>query len=147
MPTDQELQAAVIQELKNTFIVHPNEISIAVHKGIVTLSGHIDSHLEKAMAEAVAKRTKGVKAVFEELKLRSEMLNIRTDEEIAAAVSNSLSGYKELPYGQIKIAVENGCVTLDGAVDSQVQKDLTTDIVKYIIGVKTVDNFLTIKAE
>lgn len=145
--TDLELQHAVMEEIKNNSILHPNEIGVAVHKGIVTLSGFVDSFLEKTMAEVAAKRVAGVRAVVEDLKLRSQMFAVRTDEEIATAVSNALCGYKELPADQIKITVEDGRVTLDGSVYTQFQKDMATDAVKYIIGIKSIDNFLLVNAE
>ncbi|MGN6568661.1 MAG: BON domain-containing protein [Flavipsychrobacter sp.] len=145
--TDLELQHAVMEEIKSNFIVHPNEIGVAVHQGVVTLSGFVDSFLEKTMAEVAAKRVAGVRAVVEEIKLRSQMQTVRTDEEIATAVSNALSGYLGLPEGQIKITVESGRVTLDGNVNSESQKEMATDAIKYIIGIRSIDNFLFVNAE
>ena len=82
MSKDATLQQAVMDELEWEPSVAAAHIGVAVHNGVVTLTGHVPTFWEKQAAEAAAARVKGVRAVAEELKV--ELLgNPVADERIA----------------------------------------------------------------
>jgi len=60
------------------------DIAVAVKEGVVTLSGFVHAYFEKDAAEKAAKRVYGVKAVANNIEVRS--IGTRTDPEIAREV-------------------------------------------------------------
>jgi osmotically-inducible protein OsmY len=145
MKTDLELQRDVLEELQWEPMINAAQIGVAVHRGIVTLGGYVDSYLEKVTAEAAVKRIKDVKAVVEDIHVRPSDSSTRSDEEIAEAALHALKWHAEVPHQRIKIVVQKGHLTLDGDIDWQYQKDAAMNAVKTIVGVRGVSNFLFVK--
>jgi osmotically-inducible protein OsmY len=146
MKTDSELQHDIMEELKWEPTVRAAEIGVGVTDGVVTLSGYVDSFYEKWAAERAVARVFGVKAVAEELKVRLPGSLMRSDEDIARAVSNTLEWHILVPHDRIKVMVQDGgMVTLSGEVDWWYQKEAAEDAVRKLVGVVLVSNRITIK--
>jgi hypothetical protein len=90
MKTDTQLRQDVLEELKWEPSVDANDIGVAVHDGIVTLSGDVPSYAEKLAAERVAGRVSGVKAIAEEIHVKLPGASQRTDVDIAQAALTAL---------------------------------------------------------
>ena len=90
--SDTDLQRDVLDELKWEPSVNAAHIGVSVKDGIVTLSGHVDSYMEKYAAEKAAKRIHGVMAVANEIDVKLPGSSQRTDEDIAAGCLRALEG-------------------------------------------------------
>jgi len=145
MKTDAEIQSDVIEELKWDPSIHATEIGVAVHKGIVILNGHVQSYIEKINAEHAAFRVKDVKAVVEEIEVLVRDTHIRTDIEIAEAAVNAIRWNTALVNEHITVRVEQGYITLEGAVGWQYKKDAATKALSIIVGIKGINNHLLVK--
>jgi osmotically-inducible protein OsmY len=145
--TDLELKKHVEDELAWEPSVKAAEIGVAVKDGIVTLSGHVQSYLEKIEAERAAARVSGVKAVVNELEVRLPTSSDRTDEDVARAAVNSLDWNISVPPGRIKVKVSKGWITLEGSVDWQYQRTAAENAVRGLIGVKGVSNLIEVKPQ
>jgi osmotically-inducible protein OsmY len=143
--TDEEIQADVLEELKWNPRVQPNEIGVIVKDGIVTLTGWVDSYLKKMAAEEVAHRTRGVKAVANEIEVRLPGFAERTDADLAKAVLNALRWDAAIPTDKVDVTVSQGWVTLKGEVEFGFQKSDAERAVRRLSGVKGVINLITIK--
>ena len=143
--TDEEIQADVLEELKWNPRVQPNEIGVIVKDGIVTLTGWVDSYLKKMAAEEVAHRTRGVKAVANEIEVRLPGFAERTDADLAKAVLNALRWDAAIPTDKVDVTVSQGWVTLKGEVEFGFQKSDAERAVRRLSGVKGVTNLITIK--
>ncbi|MGH9645061.1 MAG: BON domain-containing protein [Terriglobales bacterium] len=141
--TDQELQQAVLSELKWDAQIQPNEIGVSVKDGVVTLTGWVDSYLKKWAAEDAAHRVSGVKAVANdiEIKLSTE----RTDPDIAAAAIHAIEWDAFIPSDKVQVTVSKGWVTLKGEVEWQFQRQDAERVVRRLSGVKGVTNLITVK--
>jgi osmotically-inducible protein OsmY len=84
MSDDEQLKHDVLAELTWEPSMTEAHIGVAAHAGVVTLTGHVGSLVEKHAAEAAARRVKGMKAVAEEIEVRLPFDIKRGDEEIAA---------------------------------------------------------------
>lgn len=142
--TDSEMRAAVQQELDWEPSVEAGEIGVSVSIGVVTLSGHVESYPQKHRAEEVAIRVRGVQAVVSSLEVRLPGGSVRSDEEIARAAAHAIAWNTLLPKGEIKVRVEKGRVTLEGAVDWQYQRSSAAEGVRYLTGVKDVNNHIAL---
>jgi osmotically-inducible protein OsmY len=145
MKTDSQLQQDVNAELKWEPSVHAARIGVEAKDGVVTLAGQVDSYAEKWSAERAALRVSGVKTMASALQVQLPSLSQRSDADVAAAVENVLEWASALSAGGVKVMVEQGWVTLSGAVDWQFQKQAAGDSVRLLMGVVGVDNQIGIK--
>jgi osmotically-inducible protein OsmY len=143
--TDTQLQRDVLDELKWEPSVDAADIGVSVKEGIVTLTGHVSSYVEKYAAERAAKRVYGVKAVANELDVKLPGSGKRTDEDIAAAAVNALRSNLAVPRDKIKVTVSNGWVTLEGEVEWYYQKMAAESAVRNLPGVTGLSNQITVK--
>jgi len=146
MKTDSELKHDVEHELKWEPSVNEAHIGVTVKKGIVTLTGHVPAYAEKYAAENAAKRVYGVKAVADEMDVKLLGSSKRTDEDIAASCVAALQAHYWVPDDKIKVVVRSGCVTLEGEVEWQYQKEAAHTAVRNLNGVTCVSDVITVKA-
>jgi osmotically-inducible protein OsmY len=145
MSGDNQLQQAVLAELKWEPSVTATHIGVVANAGVVTLSGHVGSFAEKLAAEAAARRVKGVKALAEEIEVRLPFAAKKTDEEIATAALERLAWDVSVPSDAVKVKVEKGRITLTGQVDWQYQRRAAERDVRGLYGVLGATNQITIK--
>jgi osmotically-inducible protein OsmY len=138
--SDLQLRQDVIDELEFEPSVNAAHIGVVANKGVVTLSGFVTSYAEKAAAERVTRRVRGVKAIAEEIEVRLRSDTKRADDEIAARAIDILKWQVGLPADRIKVKVEKGVVTLTGDVDWQFQKADAEYAVHKLTGVAHVAN-------
>lgn len=147
MKTDSQLQADVIAELKWEPSINSTQIGVEVKNGIVTLVGHVDSYAEKWAAERAAQRVFGVRALVIELAIMLPGSSQRSDRDIAASAETALRWITFVPKDSVKIMVENGWVTLTGAVDWAYQREFATGAVRYLLGVTGLSDQITLRAK
>lgn len=142
-PTDGEMAEDIKNALSWNAVTESYEIDVDITSGIVTLSGNVDSYLEKKEAEWVASSVEGVVDVnnlltvnypysyywwdaspfYEWYYLPSENAELITldqpdDETIKRNVEAQLWWSSYVETDQVRVTVDNGVVTLKGKVDS-----------------------------
>ena len=140
MSDDRRLRQRVLDELDFEPSIDAAHIGVAANKGVVTLTGFVVSYAEKAAAERVAQRVKGVRAVAEEIEVRVPSDKKRADDEIAARAIDILRWQVGFPAENIRIKVENGMITLSGTVEWHFQKQEAATAVHKLTGVTYVSN-------
>jgi osmotically-inducible protein OsmY len=145
MKTDQQLQLDVIAELSWEPSVNSEDIGVEVKDGIVTLAGHVESYAEKMDAERATIRVSGVKALAVEMDVRLPGSSNRSDADIARTVQNVLQWTTYLPQDAVKVKVESGWVALSGEITWEYQRQVAISAVRYLMGVKGVNDQLVIK--
>jgi len=141
---DKELRKAVEEALDWEPIVDAKGIGVSVEDGVVILSGHVANYAEKREAEKVASLVRGVKAVACELHVTLPLDFERSDEEIAHAAANAIAWNTLLPKSRIQVWVDRGRVTLEGAVDWQFQRKSADQCIRYLAGVRDVNNHIVV---
>lgn len=144
MITDTQIRDEVQRELFYNPGINAASIGVAVQDGVVTLTGTVDTYAQKLETLRAAERIVRVKAVACQLQVRLPGPCERTDTDLARAAANVLSWNAFVPADRIRIAVENGWIRLEGTVDWQYQKDATADAVARLMGVKGVDNLVSV---
>jgi len=145
MKGDLKLRKDVLDELTAEPSVHAAQIAVTVNDGIVTLGGDVDSYAEKWAAERAVKRVAGVKGYAEEIHVKLPGPFERTDADIARAAVNALQWNVSVPSERVTVMVQNGCVTLEGEVSWQYQREAAHDAVRQLAGVKWVDDEIVVK--
>ncbi len=141
---DKELRQNVIDELEFEPSIESANIGVAADSGVVTLSGHVASYLQKIDAERAVWRVKGVKAIAEELEVRLPWDKKVNDDEIAKRAIDILAWSTLVPSESIKVMVRDGWVTLSGQVDWNYQRDAAADEIHKLTGVLGLVNDITL---
>jgi osmotically-inducible protein OsmY len=145
MKTDAQLKHDVENELHWEPSVNEAHIGVSVKEGVVTITGHVPTYAERHGAEMAAKRVFGVKAVANELDVKLAGSHARTDEDIARACVGAIEAHSTVPPDRVKVVVSGGCVTLEGDVEWQYQKEAAENAVRYLRGVLGVTNSIRVK--
>jgi osmotically-inducible protein OsmY len=143
--TDEDIQRDVLEELRWDARVQPNEVGVAVKDGVVILTGWVDSFTKKWVAERVAHRVRGVKAVVNDIEVRLPTSAERTDVDIAAAATRALEWDAFVPLENIQVTVSKGWVTLQGEVEWEYQRRAAERAVRRLTGVRGVTNLITVR--
>ncbi|MDF3884311.1 BON domain-containing protein [Cupriavidus basilensis] len=143
MKTDLQIKLDVSDELAWDPAVDAATVGVEVNHGVVTLSGHLRTYVEKLAAERAAERVAGVKAVVVELDVR--VPGAHDDEAIAEAARAALQWHAGLPASGIKVRVEKGWVSLAGEVEWAYQRELAERSVEHLRGLAGVINQISIK--
>ena len=135
-------------------------VDVEVDKGVVWLRGRVSSEDQEELALDIARRTKGVSKVVNELTVnhnsrrRPQPVAVepatraeRTSDEIAEEVIGRLK--KQQQNGALKnfgvdVSVDEGVVWLSGRVANETQQDLVLDQARFVRGVKQVIDDITL---
>lgn len=142
--TDTIIRQHVIDELDFDPAVEAKGIGVAVENGVVTLSGHVPSYMQKLLAEQAAQRVKGVRGVAMDLEVRLPSNTKRNDDEIAQRALNIIA-WSANAGDAIKVAVDNGWVKLTGVVDWNYKKLEAERAVRRLSGVIGVSNDISVR--
>lgn len=142
---DKELRQDVIDELEFEPSIDSANIGVAAENGVVTLSGHVTSYLQKVGAERAVWRVKGVKAIAQELEVRLPWDKKVNDDEIAKRALDILAWSTLVPSDSIKVLVRDGWVTLSGRVNWNYQRDAAAREVRKLTGVLGLVNNITLE--
>jgi osmotically-inducible protein OsmY len=143
--TDKDLKQHVENALDWEPSVDAKDIGVSVDQAVVTLRGNVASYTEKIVAERVALRVYGVKAVADDLVVRLVGGDQRTDTDIAQAALAALKWHTIVPHDRVTLIVKDGWVTLSGTLDWPYQKDAAARAVRDLTGVKGVTNDIRVQ--
>ena len=142
---DKQLRRAIMDELEFDPRIDAANVGVAVDDGIVTLTGHVASYVEKVAAENAARRVKGVRAIAEELEVRYPSDKKTADDEIAKRAVKILEWYDLIPRHAIQVTVQRGWIMLSGEVRWQYQRRWAEHAVHQLSGIAGVLNQIVIK--
>ena len=146
MMTDVNLQRDVLDELDWDPCVDVSQVGVIAKEGVVTLTGHVTEYAAKHAAEVAAKRVHGVRAVANEIDVRPRDANVVDDEEIAQAALHALKWDSRVPDDHLQVSVEDGWVTVEGAVQRQHQLQAVEWILHHLAGIRGLTNAVTVVA-
>lgn len=121
------------------------EINVKINKGIVTLSGNVNSYWKKYYAEDIASNVMGVIGVINQIVIVPTE-NIE-DHTIAEDIEGSLERRLAVNEDDIDVQVEEGVVTISGEVENWASWRAAMDAVVYTSGVKDIEDRIRIETE
>jgi len=137
--TNQELQAAVNDELFWDPKIDSDAIAVSTDDGTVTLRGTVGSFRQKREAQKAAQRVYGVVFVSNELDVRILDDARRDDAELRGAVLQALMLDSVVPT-MIDATVKDGFVTLTGTAVWQYERDEAEFVAGNVLGITGVEN-------
>jgi hyperosmotically inducible periplasmic protein len=130
-------------------VTKAHQIDVETFKGTVQLNGFVDSSASKEQAAKVAKNTKGVTVVRNNLTVRTDSGpsgSERVDDAaITAKVKAALAGDPRTKAHQVNVETREGAVQLSGFVDTSEAKATAADLARNVDNVKSVDNEIDVK--
>ncbi len=124
-----------------------NFVTASVQDGVATLSGEARTEFDRDSAIWLANNLPGVKDVVSNIKVSPASIfddRIRAQEERAIYRDPVLSRYAIDPARPIRIVVDNGHVTLYGAVASKMDKEVAGIRANQVFGAFSVQNNLEV---
>ncbi|MFG2041741.1 BON domain-containing protein [Dactylosporangium sp. NPDC048998] len=109
---DEDVERGVLDALRGDPGLWPNDIAVAVRRGVLTLAGWVDRDHKRRAAVAAGHRVPGVRAVVDDVEVRLPEVLPRSDAEIAAAALRALEPAGAGP--RVEVTVTAGWVTLGG---------------------------------
>jgi osmotically-inducible protein OsmY len=144
MKSNEELQKNVVDAINWEPLLKAAEIGVMSNKGVVTLTGSVNTYAKKAEAEQAAKNVAGVRTVVEDIKVVCNTKDKRTDAEILTAIETAFIWHWDIPTEKISVIVENGWVFLGGELEWNYQKEAAKSALNNLIGITGITNNISI---
>ena len=138
---DEKVRDAVIHQLDWEPAIDASHVGVTVEDGVATLTGMCHSYVAKLEIERAVKRVYGVRGVANDIDVK--LSDEHDDTEMAHACVLALRNRISVPP-QVKVAVRNGHVFLEGAVDWMYQRLAAYDAVVALRGVRSVTNNINV---
>jgi hyperosmotically inducible periplasmic protein len=129
------------------FITYLRDDSIKINTqndSFVTLTGTVSEWFHSSLAEETVAGLPGVAHVENKLEIKGGRPVENSDAWINMKVKTMLMFHQNVSGLKTHVDVLDGVVTLQGEASSEAQKELTTEYAKYIEGVKSVKNDMTV---
>ncbi len=154
---DLTTSAAIKSKLLANKYTAQSDIKVETKNDFVTLTGNVKTGTEKDVAGKIALNTPHVEDVTNNLYIANPQ-NIAdkvenaaekvsqnvSDAWISTKVRSMLTFSGDFPGNKVKVTTNNGVVSLTGTVRSNVQSEQIEQNVLDILGVKSVDNKVTV---
>jgi osmotically-inducible protein OsmY len=140
---DNAIETSVKQSYVFKTYLEDDDIKVKSKDGVVTLTGTVAEQSHKTMAEDTAAGLPDVKRVDNQLEVKADRPAEKSDAWLVTKIKTTLLFHRSVS-AKTEVDVNNGIVTLRGDAENQAQKDLTTEYVRDIEGVKDVKNEMTV---
>jgi osmotically-inducible protein OsmY len=140
--SDEEIARALRHALEWNVLVHAEQIQSAVVNGWVTLRGAVGYYSEREDAERAASSLPGVRGVTNNIRV----VTVVEPQRVKFLIEDALDRRADREASRIKVEVNEGEVTLSGAVNSWGEKKAILGIVSHAPGVTAVHDHLLIDA-
>jgi hyperosmotically inducible protein len=142
-----EMDSRIESSAKESYVfktyLKGDDIKIQSKDSAVTLTGTVSEESHKSLARDTVEGLPGVKSVDNRLEVKGENPAKNSDAWLTTKVKTTLLFHRSVS-GMTEVNTKDGIVTLRGNADNQAQKDLTTEYVKDVEGVKDVTNEMTV---
>ncbi len=143
VPPDNEIKSNIEHAFTSDNELYPFDLSVTVEDGWVTLEGTVDAFWKKVRAEDLALSTRGA------IDLTNKIVVVPTqtvaDESLAETIIHALDRNIYVNVDDIDVTVENGTVTLTGAVPTRTAKRAAHDVARFTLGVREVKDRITVR--
>lgn len=141
--SDHDVKLAIIQALSWTTEVDSDHVGVAITDGVVTVSGEVLTHQEKAAALKAVEGVRGARSVVDRLTVQTPW-GAGDDADLAHQAATALDNTGIHPAGMVVAEVKDRVITLRGAVPYQHQRTAFHLAMTELPGVITVHDAITI---
>jgi len=138
--TDRRIESSASKSYVFMTYLKDDDVKVQSRDGVVALTGTVREESHKSLAGETVGALPGVKKVHNRLSVKEKSPARTSDAWVIAKVKAALLVHRNVSALQTDVEVRSGVVTLRGEASSDAQKELTTEYVKDIEGVKGVRN-------
>ena len=138
--TDTDIAKAAVDAFKWNTLIPPNQITVTVTNGWVTLNGTVAWQYQRGAAERLVRDLTGVKGVSNSILLKNPVSTGDVKAKIEAAFKRSA----EVDASRVNVAAQDGKVVLTGHVRSWAERQEAERAAWAAPGVTQVDDRLTV---
>ncbi len=143
VPSDSEIRSNIEHAFTSDNELYPFDLMVTVGDGWVTLDGTVDAYWKKVRAEDLVLGMRGI------IDLTNKIAVVPTqsmaDENLAETIIHALDRNIYVNVDDVDVTVENGTVTLTGAVPTRTAKQAAHDIARFTLGVREVKDRITVR--
>ncbi|UCH81839.1 MAG: BON domain-containing protein [Nitrospiraceae bacterium] len=139
---DKEIQTYIKKVLSRHSSIDATRFDVMAKEGIVSIKGTVPSYWDKIKAEEFISSVTGVREIINELAVVPT--TDYADELIAKRIIDNLEHNIYTSAETVTVKVDKGHVTLSGSLPSPGQKISAYNIVRYVKGVKSIQNLITV---
>lgn len=143
---DDEIAGRAAKILSWDVQVPLRAIDVKVEHGIVTLTGKVASHYQRAAAEADVRRLGGVKAVLNEIRVEPPPGAATDPAIIATKIEAALRRNAEIEASHIRVSIADGAATLKGQVRTWFERGAAEEAAWAAPGIRHVKNEILVRA-
>jgi osmotically-inducible protein OsmY len=145
MRTDEDIALDCADRLHLTLDLDDQDIAMKVIAGVVLLVGIVRSDPDRAQAERVVKKVRGVRGLANCLGVCPRNTSVPPDPEITREAVAAMRHQYPAQVEQLQVMVQNGRVALEGELDWHYQRDVIEAVVRSLRGVTLVTNRIRIR--
>jgi len=144
---DNTINASVKAALIGAEGVPSTQVNVETYRGIVLLSGFVETQAQKDAAAKAAKDVSGVQKIHNAVALHpSTSMGTKLDDTvITGKVKAALMDDKDVKSGQINVETKGGIVQLAGFVTGEQMQKRAVEIAKGVSGVNRVEDAMYVK--
>lgn len=151
-PATQVSDATITTKIKAKLTgdpdINPFNVDVDTDEGVVRLSGTVEDAYTREEAGKLARNTRGVKYVENELKIGQKTFGERIDDTaLTTKVKARLTGDPDINPLNINVDAEDGVIVLTGRVPSAEDRIEAEEVALGTGGVQGVDNRLEVGKE
>ena len=137
---DDQLAKRVADVFAWDAVVPAGAVMVKVQDGCVTLTGEVDWDYQRRSCESLVRKLSGVRAVFNQINLKSRV----QASDLRETVDKALQRSAEIEAQGIRLQVQGGTVTVGGKVHSWSEREAVQRAVWSVAGVTAVVNHLSV---
>jgi hyperosmotically inducible periplasmic protein len=144
---DNTVNASVKAALIGNKTTKAHDINVETYKGVVQLSGFVETAAQKDEAGKVAAGVDGVRSVSNNPSIGGNTsMGTKLDDTVTTGkVKAALMDASDVKSGQINVETKAGIVQLSGFVNSTAMKEKAGTVAAGVSGVKDVQNALIVR--
>lgn len=141
---DNRIESSAKQSYVFKTYLKGDDVKVQSKGGTVTLTGTVLEESHKTLAQDTVASLPGVKSVDNKIEIKGEIPAKSSDAWLITKVKSTLLFHRSVSAAKTEVDAKAGIVTLRGVAANGAQKELTTEYVRDIEGVKDVINEMTV---
>jgi osmotically-inducible protein OsmY len=141
---DNDIRAAVYEELDADPRIDADNIEVEVVNGEVSLNGAVTSQDQRSEAATAARRVAGVTVVHNLLSVAPPSPDYGSDPVLTRLVNDALAANRAVPDG-VRATAREGDVCLTGTVSRSAQRVAAEDAAAGVAGVLSITNQIEVR--
>ena len=142
--SDAGITTAIKSDLAADDEVKAYQIDVDTKDKVVTLTGTVDTPRAKTRAVEIVRLQKGVFQVIDNVTVTPAAPAVISDAALTASVKAKIGTDATMSGSKVTVDTLDGVMTLSGEVRSQDQKDLAVRLARETMGVREVNDRMTV---